>query len=119
MDGILALALFALWVFCVVDVLFTPADRCRGLPKLAWLFIVVLLSWLGSAVWLLAGRPRREVPAAPRSYASAAPGRPQYETFDGSTAGDAAADAEFLLQCRARAEEQRARYRESQRDEQS
>lgn len=118
MDAILALALFAFWVFCVIDVLLTPASRCRGLPKPAWLLIVILLSWLGSAVWLMAGRPRREAPATSRSYVNAAQGHSGDAGPARSTAVDAAADAEFLRQCRARAEEQRIRYRQSQRGDQ-
>ncbi len=112
MDEILAVALFGFWIFCVVDVLFTAPDRCRRLPKFAWLVIVVFLSWLGSAIWLIAGRPRRAVPADAPSYASATP---THEQIGGSNADD----AEFLRQCRARAEEQRATYRQSMRDDQA
>ncbi len=115
MDGVLALALFGLWVFCVVDVLFTPADRCRGLPKLAWLAIVVLLSWLGSAVWLLAGRPRRTVAVVMSADADKGPSQAPRDALGWSSVDD----ADFLEQCRDRAEEQRARYRRSQRDDEA
>ena len=34
----------------------TPEAACRNLPKLAWIFIVLLLPLVGSIAWLVAGR---------------------------------------------------------------
>ena len=62
-DSIFALALFGLWVFCLIDVIMTPRAACRRLPKPAWLVLVFLLSWIGAALWLAAGRPRRTASA--------------------------------------------------------
>ncbi len=119
LDGLLSLGLLALWVYSVVDVIGTPDSQCRNVPKVGWLLMVVLLVWIGSIAWFIAGRPRRESVAGTGFYAGARPnGFPEYERLGRSTAGDAAADAEFLRQCRERAEEQRRRYEANKRREQ-
>ena len=51
------LLVLGLWIFCFIDVLMTPETACRNLPKLAWVFIVLLVPFLGSIGWLVAGRP--------------------------------------------------------------
>jgi hypothetical protein len=55
--GLLGAVLLVVWLFCIVDVIMTPADECRHLPKLLWLGLVILLGDIGSALWLLVGRP--------------------------------------------------------------
>jgi hypothetical protein len=121
LDSILALALFGLWAFCLIDVIMTRPATCRRLPKLAWLVIVLLLSWIGAALWLSAGRPRRTTqtdlaPAGP--VVEGRPGEHGYERIGASSAGDSQAHEEYVRQLRARAEEQRARYQQSRRDDQ-
>jgi hypothetical protein len=54
-----ALAVIGLVVYCVVDCLQTPAPQVRGLPKPLWLVLIVLTTVIGSAGWLLAGRPQK------------------------------------------------------------
>lgn len=56
--GIVGLLLVAFWVYCLLDVLTTDKAAIRNLPKLAWVLIVVLMTWLGGLAWLVAGRPR-------------------------------------------------------------
>ena len=56
--GIVSLLFIALWVFALFDVISTDAKRCRNLPKLVWLLVVVLLADIGSVAWLILGRPR-------------------------------------------------------------
>ena len=51
---------FALWVFCLVDVIGTPNAWCATCPKLAWLLLVLLFPLVGSILWLAAGRPEAE-----------------------------------------------------------
>jgi hypothetical protein len=58
-DGAFGLALLALWLYCIVDVVTTDESLIRNLPKLLWLVIVVFLPDIGSIVWLIAGRPPR------------------------------------------------------------
>lgn len=55
--GLLGLIALAVWVFCIIDAVTTPRDQVRNLPKIVWIFVVVLLVDLGSIAWLLAGRP--------------------------------------------------------------
>ena len=55
-DGIGGLIFVALWIWCFIDVLLTPEMACRNLPKLAWIFIVLLFPLIGSIAWLVAGR---------------------------------------------------------------
>lgn len=57
--GLVALALLALWIYCIVDVISTDESLIRNLPKLVWLIIVIFLPTVGSIVWLLLGRPER------------------------------------------------------------
>jgi hypothetical protein len=57
--GLVALALLALWIYCIVDVISTDESLIRNLPKLVWLIIVIFLPTVGSIVWLLLGRPEK------------------------------------------------------------
>jgi hypothetical protein len=55
--GVVSLALLALWVFCIFDVIATDDVLVRNLPKGLWLLIVIFLPDIGSLAWLLLGRP--------------------------------------------------------------
>ena len=55
--GILALALLALWVYCILDVIATDETLVRNMPKVFWLIIVIILPTIGSLAWFLLGRP--------------------------------------------------------------
>lgn len=107
-NGVLTLALLALWIYCVLDVITTNAASVRNLPKLPWLFIVLLFPAVGSVAWLVAGRPRTKarVPEGdariPAEYDR--PGRAIAQSPDD--------DAAFLAQLKARAEQQRAKAAE-------
>jgi len=57
--GVVGLALLALWLYCIIDVITTEDSEVRNLPKLLWLLIVVFLPDVGSIVWLVAGRPHK------------------------------------------------------------
>lgn len=109
----LAVAGFAFWLFCVVDVITTPDGRQRHLPKTVWLLIVLFFPFVGSVAWLLVGRDRTEAPLT-RSQ-GAAPGYPEYERRGRMAAQDPSKDEDFLREVRARAEEQRAKYAAEQR----
>jgi len=50
---ILGLALLAL-----IDCLARDEDEIRGLPKVLWVFVILLFPLLGSLAWFVAGRPR-------------------------------------------------------------
>ncbi len=102
--GFLGVLMLALWVFCVVDVMTTPAQQVRNLPKLAWVFVVVLLMDIGSIVWLVAGRPwnltTRDVTIRTRG----APGRPKARARRPMSPDD---DPEFLASLQTQVREER------------
>ncbi len=54
---VIGLALLAFWLYCLFDVITTPDQAVRNLPKVLWVLIVVLLVDLGGLFWLLLGRP--------------------------------------------------------------
>lgn len=55
------LLILALWIYAFVDCLNTPENEVRGLPKIAWVFVILLFGevLVGPVAWLAAGRPRR------------------------------------------------------------
>jgi hypothetical protein len=123
-DGVVGLAFLALWIFCIVDVITTPEDRVRNLPKLVWLLLVVLLVDAGSIAWLVAGRSWGATGASvPR--AGGATFRPTWGPTRGEGAQPAPRatrptnpddDEEFLDTLRARAEDQRRQAREAEQE---
>jgi hypothetical protein len=58
LGGLSGLLVTALWVFCVIDAVTTPAEGVRNLPKVGWVVVVLLFPLVGSVAWLVAGRPR-------------------------------------------------------------
>ncbi len=65
-EGLPLLLEIGLLIFCLIDVIQTPADEIRNLPKVAWLLIIIVLPLIGGIAWLVAGRPSgdrsRQVP---------------------------------------------------------
>ena len=55
------LLVLALWIYAFVDCLNTPEEDVRGMPKLAWVFVILLFGevLVGPIAWLIAGRSRR------------------------------------------------------------
>lgn len=56
--GIAGIIVFALWLYCILDVIATDESEMRNLPKIAWVLIVIFLPVAGSVAWLVLGRPR-------------------------------------------------------------
>ncbi|MDF6043063.1 PLD nuclease N-terminal domain-containing protein [Streptomyces sp. NPDC005318] len=56
----------ALTIYAFIDCLNTPEDEARHLPKIAWVFIILLFWIVGPIVWLAAGK-MRHVPAGGRT----------------------------------------------------
>jgi Phospholipase_D-nuclease N-terminal len=54
---LLALVGVAFWLYCLIDLLLTPSESCRYLPKLTWVAVVAVVFGFGGAAWLLLGRP--------------------------------------------------------------
>jgi hypothetical protein len=62
---VVGLAVLALWLYCLFDVITMPDGETRNLPKVLWVLIVVFLGPIGGTFWLLLGRPRGPRPAGP------------------------------------------------------
>ncbi len=110
---LISLGGFALWLFCLIDVVGTDTGRVRNLPKLWWLLIVLFFPFIGSIAWLVAGRPE--------GRAAGHHGRPDFPEYDRPgrfAATDDSLDEEFLRGVRERAEEQRRRYDAERRKKQ-
>jgi hypothetical protein len=56
--GLIGFLLIALWLYCIFDVIATDEILVRSLPKMAWLFIVIIIPDIGSIAWLALGRPQ-------------------------------------------------------------
>lgn len=52
------LLVFVLTVFALIDCLSSEEDGIRGLPKIVWVFVILLFPPVGPIVWLIAGRPK-------------------------------------------------------------
>ena len=76
---LIPLVLTGLLVFAVVDILVIDGGRVRGLPKYAWIGVVVLLPLIGPLLWFLVGREQLEARNhgryADSAVASSGPGR--------------------------------------------
>jgi hypothetical protein len=57
--GLVGLALFALFVYCVIDLISTDEGLVRNLPKMVWLLLVIFVPLVGPMSWLLLGRPEQ------------------------------------------------------------
>lgn len=75
--GVIGLAGLVLWLYCLFDVVTTPREDVRTLPKLSWIAVVVLFLVFGAVAWLLTGRPRTE---AVGSTSMARPAPPDHTT---------------------------------------
>ncbi|HEV7194077.1 MAG TPA: PLD nuclease N-terminal domain-containing protein [Jatrophihabitantaceae bacterium] len=114
-DGFVGLIFVGIWIFCIIDVITTPEDRARNLPKIAWLLIVIVLVDVGSIAWLVAGHTwdgregalQARTGAGPRQGGrSAAPRAKRVATNPDD-------DEDFLAGLQARADEQRRRAKDA------
>src|SRR6478609_8842761 len=52
-------------IYTVVDCVMTDSRRVRGIPKAAWVFVIILLAPIGGILWLTLGKDRSPgIPAA-------------------------------------------------------
>jgi len=58
LEGIPLLLMLAFWIYCVFDAINADESRIRNLPKLVWVFIVLIFFDVGAIAWFVAGRPR-------------------------------------------------------------
>lgn len=64
---ILAVLALVFYVVSIVDCAVQPPNRHRGVPKSAWLAIIVVLPVLGGILWFVIGRGRVQTAAARRA----------------------------------------------------
>lgn len=62
-----ALLLLAFWIYSIVDCGLQPPTRHRGVSKVSWLFIVILIPVLGGVLWFAVGRTRARDMIPPRA----------------------------------------------------
>jgi hypothetical protein len=55
--GLVPLAVLALWLYCIFDVIASDEALVRNLPRTLWLILVIFLPTVGSVAWLALGRP--------------------------------------------------------------
>ncbi len=55
---LLLLAAIGFWVWSLVDAVRVPDDSYRAGSKVVWVLVIALTGFIGSIVYLLAGRPR-------------------------------------------------------------
>ncbi|HEX7352380.1 PLD nuclease N-terminal domain-containing protein [Brachybacterium sp.] len=99
--GIIAVLSIALTVFALADCVQTEDEKVRGLPKWAWIVLIVLIPWVGPITWLFVGKER-----------SSGTGRQQRK---GPTAPDE--DPDFLRQLDEDIRRERRERREQDGDE--
>ena len=56
----------ALTIFALADCIQTTDDKVRGIPKWAWIVLIVLLPWVGPITWLVVGKERKPGGGGPR-----------------------------------------------------
>src|SRR3954471_2247169 len=110
LDGIAGLVVLAFWLYCVLDVITTDEAQMRNLPKMAWVFIVIFLVEIGAIAWLIAGRPQTRHASMPYKGNTGIP--PEYDRPGRASAHNPDDDAAWLMQLKARAEEQRKKAAE-------
>lgn len=93
-----------LFVYAFLDVLRTPAEQCRELPKVLWLMLC-FVPIIGPIAWLVLGRPQGPARSLPYKGNTGIP--PEYDRPGRATAANPDDDAIFLAQLKERAEQQR------------
>ncbi|MGY4643662.1 PLD nuclease N-terminal domain-containing protein [Cellulomonas sp. URHB0016] len=79
-------------VYCLIDCVQTDSASVRNLPKITWVFLIVILPIVGGIAWLVAGRPERPARRVPWPSTATA-GFPEYERPRRTSPDD---DPEFL-----------------------
>lgn len=102
-----------LLVYCLLNVITTPAEQMRNLSKGVWLVLVIVLPLVGGIAWLVAGRPVG--PARSLPYKGNTGGFPEYDRPGRAIATNPDDDEAFLRRLHERADEQRRRASEQAR----
>ncbi len=78
---VIGLALLAFWLYSLFDVITTPEEAVRNVPKPVWLLVVAVVPVVGGLVWMVRGRPQPDretwsVPPQPGTHHTSAPKGP-------------------------------------------
>lgn len=46
-------------IYALVDCIQTDESKVRGVPKLVWIILIVLITFVGPIAWLIAGKERK------------------------------------------------------------
>lgn len=47
-------------IYALVDCIQTDDSRVRGIPKMLWIVLIVLITFVGPLAWLIAGKERSQ-----------------------------------------------------------
>ena len=110
----LGIIFFAVWVYCLLEVIMTDESRIRNLSKATWIMIVLFTFEVGAVAWLVAGRPTAPTRGLPYkgNTGRPVPRYPEYDRPGRFSATNPDDDEEFLRQVRQRAEQQTRAARE-------
>ncbi|MEH3033399.1 MAG: PLD nuclease N-terminal domain-containing protein [Aeromicrobium erythreum] len=72
--ALLVMVAVVLLVYAFFDLVATPRDRVRLLPKLLWFPVIVLLPFVGPLLWILSGLGARPEPPRPPGGSYGYPG---------------------------------------------
>lgn len=110
----LGIIVFAVWVYCLLEVIMTDESRIRNLSKTTWIMIVLLTFEVGAVAWLVAGRPTTQPRNLPYkgNTGRPVPRYPEYDRPGRFAATNPDDDEAFLRQVRERAEQQMRAARE-------
>ncbi len=59
---VLAVAILALYIYAMLDLVRAPSAEVRLLPKWLWAIVVLFIFLIGPVMWLVLGRPRADYP---------------------------------------------------------
>jgi Phospholipase_D-nuclease N-terminal len=59
---VLPVAVLALYIYAMLDLMRSPSGEVRLLPKWLWVIVVLLVPLAGPLMWLALGRPRAQYP---------------------------------------------------------
>jgi hypothetical protein len=105
--SLLVLVDLALVVIALIDCLSAEEFQIRALPRIAWVFIILLFSPIGAIVWFVAGRPARGVKLSNGTTWRPGSGFPEKERPRAKAPDD---DPEFLRSLRKDDEELMRRW---------
>lgn len=67
----------ALSIYAVIDCIQTDEEQVRNLPKVFWIILILLFTFVGPIAWFVAGRPTPLLPPGGRGGRGGRPGSPR------------------------------------------